>query len=451
MRVFISYRSAPPVPSPNIRRLQEAFGIGLCERVVKLCDADIDLPEKGIVFIGGPSGCGKSSILRFLMRNLEGVVDLNATRLPDKPLIDTLDIGFGEALALFGMVGLGEAFVLLRRYGELSDGQRYRARLAAALARQPAVLVADEFCSTLDRLTARVVAFNLRRLVWRRKFLAICAAAQNDFLHDLQPDLTILFERGNWVVRRHDPKPAPVSFAERITVREGTKRDWDYFARWHYRSHSLGIVDRIFVMELEQEPVGIVVYGHPMGACALRNRATGGRYAGRPVSAKRALLDKELRVVQRIVVEPRFRGLGLAARLLRETMPRLGVRFVECITVMGGFSGFLQKAGFVCVGRVSAPRIGRLLLAALRQRGLDERVLTSPSLLERFLEEARGSDRILWGLVERWWRGRRFTKGGGGLTPHRAANALASELLSRPFYFICDLRRKENGASEDKR
>ena len=444
MRLRICYRSAPVNPSSNVRRLQEAFGIGLCEHEALLADVEVDLPQKGIVFITGPSGCGKSSLLREIASQLDDVVNLEKVELRDAPLIDGLGVDFGRALHLFGMVGLGEAFVLLRRPDELSDGQRYRARLAAALAKKPHAILADEFCSMLDRTTACVVAYNLRRLVRREGFLAVCAAAQKDIICDLQPDLLLSFEHGKWRVIHPPQRERPVSFADRIRVREGTRSDWPHFAKWHYRSHTLGIVDKIFVMDLDGEPIGIVVYGHPMGACHLRNRATANRYAGKPLSARRKLLDKEVRVVQRIVVDPRFRGLGLAARLLQETMPLLGVRYVECITVMGGYSGFLQKAGFACIGRVEAPRVGRILLAVLRQRGLNEHILTTPELLQKALEEIAEKDKPLWNLVLKWWRGRRFTKGGGEPTPKRCANALTSELLSRPFYFICDLKETKN-------
>jgi len=207
----------------------------------------------------------------------------------------------------------------------------------------------------------------------------------------------------------------------------------------------------VFLLLLDGEPIGVVVYAYAMNACALRNEATGGRYAGRlTASARRALLNREMRVMQRLVIEPRFRGLGLAAFLLRETMPLLGVRLVECLAVMGGYSGFLQKAGFVCVGRIGLPRIGRRLLAALAAHEMDRSVLHTPQLLERALAERIGREPDVERLLREWWRQRVYIKGGAAkFDLARAAARLSGELTSRPFYFICDLDAPQERARND--
>jgi hypothetical protein len=46
-----------------------------------------------------------------------------------------------------------------------------------------------------------------------------------------------------------------------------------------------------------------------------------------------------------VIIEPRFRGLGLASRLVRETMPEMGVPIVEAMAVMGAVNPFFEKAG----------------------------------------------------------------------------------------------------------
>ena len=55
-------------------------------------------------------------------------------KLPDVPLIDALRGPVEDRLATLAGCGLGEARLLLRTPGELSEGQRYRFRLAYALA-----------------------------------------------------------------------------------------------------------------------------------------------------------------------------------------------------------------------------------------------------------------------------------------------------------------------------
>jgi hypothetical protein len=109
-----------------------------------------------------------------------------------------------QALRLLSMAGLADAFLLLRTPQELSDGQRYRLRLALAIealvspgAERAApsaspVLVADEFCSTLDRLCARAVAYRIRRLSSAGNVTVLAASAHDDLLEDLAPDVLIV-------------------------------------------------------------------------------------------------------------------------------------------------------------------------------------------------------------------------------------------------------------------
>ncbi|NJL32373.1 MAG: hypothetical protein HC898_12585 [Phycisphaerales bacterium] len=100
----------------------------------------------------------------------------------DVPLVDgfaDLGLSLEEVTSLLSLAGLGDAFVMLRKPGELSEGQRYRLQLARLLAqvhrqqgRQAGesdrlrVILADEFGATLDRLTAQVIA---RTCGWVRR------------------------------------------------------------------------------------------------------------------------------------------------------------------------------------------------------------------------------------------------------------------------------------------
>ena len=113
-----------------------------------------------------PERVGKSSLLRAAAATRCG--RRWHSRLPDVPLIDALPGPVDDRLATLAGCGLGEARLLLRTPAELSEGQRYRFRLAYRLARRLAASSpADEFTATLDRTLAKVVAFNLRKLVAR--------------------------------------------------------------------------------------------------------------------------------------------------------------------------------------------------------------------------------------------------------------------------------------------
>jgi len=62
-----------------------------------------------------------------------------------------------------------------------------------------AVLLADEFCSTLDRLCARAVAYRVRRMASREGVTVLAASAHDDLLEDLAPDVLIAKHEGSRV------------------------------------------------------------------------------------------------------------------------------------------------------------------------------------------------------------------------------------------------------------
>jgi GNAT superfamily N-acetyltransferase len=416
---------------------------------------------------------------------MPGCVDAaSITFDPQKPLIDNFETDYSGTLYFLSVAGLSEAFLFLRRYDELSDGQKYRFKLAKVLsqiaesrepkaesggARGRCCIIADEFCSTLDRLTAKVIAYNVRKMATKFGVGFALATAHDDIIEDLQPDILVRKGAGARVkVERQKVVVRKISFAKHIRIREGTCADWEYFSQFHYKSHNLGAVDKIFVMTLSaagaEEPIGIVVYAYPTTQNRLRNLVTGGRYCGGvTASARRRLLNCELRLVQRIVIDPRFRGLGFASELLRETAPavrRVGVRFIECLAVMGAHSRFLENAGFVRVGMCVLPRSGRILLGTLKSLGLCAETLHSPEDLLRKLRPIAKKNRTLLQALVSWWSERSQVKG----SPHRGRKItpelvlenlpyitrfLAKDITSRPYYFFLDTdKQKAEGKSE---
>jgi hypothetical protein len=177
------------------------------------------LPAPGsIALVTGPSGAGKSSLLRALRRACTpGVrwIDFDRIDPPAVPLVDCFDeMPLSGALALLSRVGLCEARTYLRLPSELSDGQRWRLKLAIALhdgsreskgpgggaACAHTILCADEFAAILDRVSAMIVARTLRKSI-RAPRSAVIATAHDDLVDALQPDVIVTCDFEGIVIR----------------------------------------------------------------------------------------------------------------------------------------------------------------------------------------------------------------------------------------------------------
>ncbi len=194
--------------SSHVPAVAAMFGLAADDdhRVTVLPRTRLTLRPHQVVFVTGPSGSGKSTLLRLVEEQLQRrraarAVRVDAAPLPDAAMVDCFDgAPLDEALRALSLAGLGDAFVMLRRPRQASDGQRYRLRLALALRQATRgggglpVLLADEFGATLDRVTARVLARNLRAWVSRTPVCFIAATTHDDLLEPLEPD--VLIEKG---------------------------------------------------------------------------------------------------------------------------------------------------------------------------------------------------------------------------------------------------------------
>lgn len=340
--INIAYKTKTDV-TPRTIAVAEAFGLGVddSQRHVVYDNVDLKIGPTDIVYITGESGSGKSVLLKALEKDLgEEAINIADVKLDrHKPLIDCVGRTVEEGLELLSRVGLNDAFLFVRRYSQLSDGQKYRYRIAKLIKSDKQFWVMDEFCATLDRDTAKIVAYNLQKLARQEGKAVLAATTHTDLFEDLKPSVHIHKRFGKEIeVHYYSNESAKVcSLMKEIRIEEGTRSDYGLLAGFHYRSHNVGIVRKIFRAVRGDEVAGVIVYCYP-----------GMTVAGRlKVLPKMSVhdLNQKLSVIMRVVVHPKYRTIGLGQQLIRETLQLVGTPYVETIAVMAKYNPFFQRAG----------------------------------------------------------------------------------------------------------
>jgi ABC-type ATPase with predicted acetyltransferase domain len=350
-RINISYKTRTDVTDRTVK-VAEAFGIGVdnFQEHVIYDNVELKIAPNDIVYITGDSGSGKSVLLKALEKDLHPeTINLNDVKIePSKPLIDTVGKSFHEGLTLLSRVGLNDAFLFVRRYSQLSDGQKYRYRLAKMIESDKKYWFADEFCSTLDRDTAKIVAFNIQKIAREEGRAVFAATTHTDLLQDLKPSIHIHKRFGKEIQVHYYPNTAnrECSLVKQMRIEEGTKADYKKLAHFHYRDSRVFAHHKIFAMKRGDETVGAIVYGSPPLAVTGRRKAIGKTLTIQEI-------NRDIIRISRVVIHPKYRTIGLGAKIVAETLHRAGKPYVETIAVMAKYNPFFEKAGMTKIAETT--------------------------------------------------------------------------------------------------
>jgi hypothetical protein len=182
------------------------------------------------------------------------------------------------------------------------------------------------------------------------------------------------------------------SIAKELELVPGDRGDYEHLAAYHYRGERPVAVKAVFVLRprrplgsLGRRPAGVIVYTMPNPRVEMRTIATGGIFAGLDRQTELSLLNRSIRCIARVIVEPRLRGIGLASRLVRETMPVMEVPIIEALGVMPLVNPFLERAGM----KAFEPRIPLEhveLIEAFSTVGIEDSDLVDPPRVQNKLE-----------------------------------------------------------------
>ena len=214
-RVSAEYRVKNGI-TPRAAQVRDAFDVDsrqMNSPVLKNLSLTIDPGD--VILITGASGSGKSTILKLLSEDLHELkesMDISGTisvldptsvaclaRVWDdtRPLVDQVGSSVKEAIEILNSVGLAEAHLYVKRPFQISDGQRYRFAVALLCDSKKPLWVADEFASTLDPLTAAIVAKGIRkRAHFSGAALVIAAPHIDNFVDSLVPNTMVTLRWG---------------------------------------------------------------------------------------------------------------------------------------------------------------------------------------------------------------------------------------------------------------
>jgi hypothetical protein len=226
------------------------------------------------------------------------------------------------------------------------------------------------------------------------------------------------------------------SVCENLQITPGCLDDYRRLARYHYCGSHTGPVSAVYVLRRSgcETPIGVIVYSNAPAVLELRNIATNHIFAGIDRSTQLELINANIRRISRVIIEPRFRGLGLASRLVRRTMPMVNVPIVEAVAVMGWVNPFFEKAGMTAY-KAQPSMASVQFIEALSIIGIERAELLDPERVQQKLDRLSDCEKE---FIEHQIR--QFLKNHGRrrdmLPGLERTRYILTKLTARPVYYI---------------
>ncbi|MDR1448390.1 MAG: hypothetical protein LBI63_05490 [Candidatus Ancillula sp.] len=286
--------------SEKVKNIKKIFNIN--QKITRYPDfLDDGINVSGIVFIHGKSGSGKSVNTRKLADTYNyKTIDIDFCT--DIPIVDVISYNLPKTLRLLNKVGLSEPYLYLSDYNSLSTGEKFRFILAYVVSKGYKKIYIDEFCSYLDRDTAKIVSHLFQSLLRENSISALLVSAHDDIVNFLKPDISINIDLYGEIIIENKGFKNESTFLDALKVTIGSFDDYERLSRYHYFPDAKKEICDIFRAKYinayyKNDLAAILVIKNP--------------YPKDVDNSSLCELNNNVKIIYRIIVHPTYRGIGI--------------------------------------------------------------------------------------------------------------------------------------------
>lgn len=172
--------------------------------------------------------------------------------------------------------------------------------------------------------------------------------------------------------------------------------DFKILEKYHYQTDPVNPATQIYkirginsTQDTFPDPMAVIVYRQPLPSLRARTMATKGYFSQAPTIAGRLrIVNQKIIYIARLIVDPRFRKLGLATWLLDDTLQRQAHPLVETLTPIDFTNKIFQRAGFKLY-QMPAPPWYQRFEDILLSLGINEQNLKIPFLVQNRIDRLK--------------------------------------------------------------
>lgn len=182
-----------------------------------------------------------------------------------------------------------------------------------------------------------------------------------------------------------------------LEIVPATLKDYSALTCYHYRTEPIKPVTQIYKVRARTphtkempDPLAVIVYRMPIPDVRPRTHATKGYFhVPTSLSDRLKLVNKNIQYLARLIVDPRFRKIGLATWLLADSLTFQTAPIIETLTPIDYTNRIFLKAGFKLF-HMNAPTWYKRFTDALDSIGFADQPQISPWAVQLRIDSLKG-------------------------------------------------------------